>query len=121
DARHAERPGDETHDQKEQGIVKHRILPGSLWCSGRANDSGAHHRVRSGALIRSGERVSLLLMVTRMPPLRYRRWTRAEYEGLVDRGVFTTDDRIELLDGLLVVREPQGDLHAATVAALPVA
>jgi Uma2 family endonuclease len=60
-------------------------------------------------------------MVTRMPPLRYRRWTRAEYENLVDRGVFTTDDRIELLDGLLVVREPQGDRHAATVAALHLA
>jgi Uma2 family endonuclease len=57
----------------------------------------------------------------RMPPLRYHRWTRAEYENLVDRGVFTTDDRIELLDGLLVVREPQGDRHAATVAALHLA
>jgi Uma2 family endonuclease len=60
-------------------------------------------------------------MPTRMPPLRYHRWTRAEYERLVDRGVFTTDDRIELLDGLLVVREPQGDRHAAAMAALHLA
>jgi Uma2 family endonuclease len=56
-----------------------------------------------------------------MPPLRYHRWTRAEYERLVDRGVFTTGDRIELLDGLLVVREPQGDRHAAAMAALHLA
>jgi Uma2 family endonuclease len=56
-----------------------------------------------------------------MPPLRYRRWTRAEYEGLVDKGVFGPEDRIELLDGLLVVREPQGDLHAAAMAALHLA
>jgi Uma2 family endonuclease len=43
-----------------------------------------------------------------------RRWQRAEYERLVDLGVFV-GERLELLDGVLVVREPQGSLHAATV------
>ena len=57
----------------------------------------------------------------RMPPLHYHRWTRTQYERLVARGVLKSDDRIELLDGLLVVREPQGDRHAATVAALHLA
>jgi Uma2 family endonuclease len=52
----------------------------------------------------------------RMPPLKLRRWSRAEYDRLVARGVFDEDDRIELLDGLLVVQEPQGSWHAATVS-----
>jgi Uma2 family endonuclease len=43
-----------------------------------------------------------------------RRWRRVEYERLVDLGVFV-GERLELLDGLLVVREPQGSPHAATV------
>lgn len=44
-----------------------------------------------------------------------RRWRRVEYERLVELGMFT-GERLELLDGLLVVREPQGSLHASTVA-----
>ena len=46
---------------------------------------------------------------------RLRRWTRVEYEKLVDEGVFGDDERLELLDGLLVVREPQGERHATVV------
>jgi Uma2 family endonuclease len=52
------------------------------------------------------------------PPVKTRRWTRIEYEGLVEHGVFGEDERLELLDGLLVVREPQGSRHGAAVAAL---
>lgn len=52
----------------------------------------------------------------RMPPLKLRRWSRAEYDRLIARGVFDADDRIELLDGLMVVKEPQGSWHAATVS-----
>jgi Uma2 family endonuclease len=44
-----------------------------------------------------------------------RRWRRAEYDRLVDLGMFV-GERIELLDGALVVREPQGSKHAAIVA-----
>lgn len=39
-------------------------------------------------------------------------WRRVEYERLVDLGVFA-GERLELLDGVLVVREPQGSAHAA--------
>jgi Uma2 family endonuclease len=46
---------------------------------------------------------------------RLRRWTRREYETLVERGVFGADEHLELLDGLLVVREPQGSRHAAVL------
>jgi Uma2 family endonuclease len=45
--------------------------------------------------------------------LKTRRWRRAEYERLVDLGVFV-GERLELLDGLLVVQEPQRSPHAAT-------
>jgi Uma2 family endonuclease len=41
-----------------------------------------------------------------------KRWTRLEYDRLIERGVFGPEDRIELLGGLLVVREPQGGPHA---------
>jgi hypothetical protein len=36
-----------------------------------------------------------------------RRWTRHEYERLIDHGFLDEDDPIELLDGLLLVKEPQ--------------
>ena len=51
-------------------------------------------------------------------PLKTRRWTRVEYERLVDQGIFQGDERLELLDGVLVVREPQGSRHSAAVVAL---
>jgi Uma2 family endonuclease len=44
-----------------------------------------------------------------------RRWRRVEYDRLVELGLFD-GERLELLDGLLVVREPQKSYHAATVA-----
>lgn len=46
---------------------------------------------------------------------RTRRWTRAEYDRLIDKGVFGPDERLELLAGHLVVREPQGDPHSFTI------
>jgi Uma2 family endonuclease len=52
----------------------------------------------------------------RAPPLKLHRWSRVEYERLVEKGILGRGDKIELLDGLLVVREPQGSLHAAVVA-----
>lgn len=51
-------------------------------------------------------------------PPRTRRWTRGEYERLVDERIFRDDEHLELLDGLLVVREPHGSRHGAAVAAL---
>lgn len=41
--------------------------------------------------------------------------TRARYDRLVDVGIFGPEDRVELLDGLLVAREPQGERHATVV------
>jgi Uma2 family endonuclease len=47
--------------------------------------------------------------------IRTRRWTRLEYERLIERGIFREDERLELLDGILAVKEPQGDPHAVAV------
>ena len=52
---------------------------------------------------------------TVIPPPRTRRWTRVEYERLIELGVFQPGERLELLDGLLVVREPQGVRHATAI------
>jgi len=40
---------------------------------------------------------------------------RSRYDQLVEAGIFGPEDRIELLDGLLVAREPQGARHATVV------
>ena len=49
------------------------------------------------------------------PELLLKRWKRVEYERLVDKGVFVPGDRIELIDGLLVVAEPQSSTHYAAL------
>jgi Uma2 family endonuclease len=47
--------------------------------------------------------------------IREKRWTRVEYDRLIDLGAFGPDDRVELLGGQLVGREPQGSPHATAV------
>src|SRR6266852_245639 len=43
------------------------------------------------------------------------RWTRHEYGRLIDHGFLEEDDPIELLDGLLLVKEPQHSPHRTAV------
>jgi Uma2 family endonuclease len=43
------------------------------------------------------------------------RWTRAQYEQMVDAGVLTTDDRVELIDGYIVPMSPQNSRHTTSV------
>jgi Uma2 family endonuclease len=50
-------------------------------------------------------------------PLTLRRWQRAEYDRLVDLGMFQGEP-IELIGGQLVVAEPQGAYHASAVTAV---
>jgi Uma2 family endonuclease len=49
------------------------------------------------------------------PALPLWRMTRARYDRLIEAGIFGPEDRVELLDGLLVAREPQGGRHATVV------
>ena len=46
---------------------------------------------------------------------RERRWSRREYDSLVELGVLEEDEPIELLDGHLVVKEPQYTPHATGI------
>ncbi len=55
------------------------------------------------------------MALTVVPLPRTRRWTRGEYERLVELGVFQPGERLELIDGQLLVREPQGSRHATAI------
>jgi len=46
---------------------------------------------------------------------RLRRWSRGEYARLIDYGILDEDDPVELLDGLLLVKEPQHSPHRTAV------
>ena len=43
------------------------------------------------------------------------RWSRDEYARLIDHGFLDEDDPIELLDGLLLIKEPQHSPHRTAV------
>ena len=45
----------------------------------------------------------------------FHRWTRKDYGKMIDRGVLDEDEPIELLDGLLLVKEPQSSPHRTAV------
>jgi len=49
-------------------------------------------------------------------PLTIKQWRRAEYERLVDLGVFA-GEALELIDGQLIVAEPRGAYHASAISA----
>jgi Uma2 family endonuclease len=44
-----------------------------------------------------------------------RKWTRVEYERLVELEILGPDDRIELIGGLMLCKEPQYSPHATTI------
>src|SRR5262245_31977347 len=50
------------------------------------------------------------------PPLTIRRWSRVEYDRLVDLGAFHGEP-LELIGGHLVVAEPQSSYHASAIGA----
>jgi len=47
--------------------------------------------------------------------LELKHWTREEYARLIEHGIFMPDDRVELIDGLLVVAEPQSPYHYTAI------
>ena len=50
-----------------------------------------------------------------MSPVQLRRWTREEYDRMIDAGVFREDDNVELVDGEIVTMTPQKSRHATAV------
>jgi Uma2 family endonuclease len=49
--------------------------------------------------------------------VKTRRWKRIEYERLIETGFFQPGDPIELIDGQLIVAEPQGSRHFGAIRA----
>ena len=43
---------------------------------------------------------------------------RVQFEEMIERGLFHEDDRIQLLEGVLVQMSPQGDAHAREIVKL---
>ena len=50
-----------------------------------------------------------------MSAVQVRRWTRQEYDRMIEAGVLTPDDRVELIDGEILSTTPQGSPHATAV------
>lgn len=48
-------------------------------------------------------------------PVRTRRFSRAEYDRLIELGVFQPGEPIELIGGELIVAEPQGAAHYTAI------
>jgi Uma2 family endonuclease len=53
-----------------------------------------------------------------MTPIEIRRWTREEYEKMIDAGIFPPETRAELVDGEIYSMTPQKSRHAATISAI---
>src|SRR3990172_511139 len=51
-----------------------------------------------------------------MSTVQARRWTRQEYDRMVEAGVFTPEDRLELVAGEVLAMTPQGSPHATSVS-----
>lgn len=52
------------------------------------------------------------------PAVDIRRWSREEYERMVEEGFFRPDERVELVDGIIFEMTPQNSWHAAAIQAL---
>jgi Uma2 family endonuclease len=50
-----------------------------------------------------------------MQKLEMRRWTRREYDRMVEAGILGEDDPVELIDGEIVKMAPEGKPHASAV------
>jgi len=53
---------------------------------------------------------------TRARDVEPRRWTRAEYERMIDHALFGPQERVELIDGEILKMAPQYPAHSAMVA-----
>jgi Uma2 family endonuclease len=55
------------------------------------------------------------MTVTHVSGLEPKRWTRAEYEQMIEHDLFRPEERVELVDGEILTMAPQHSPHAATV------
>ncbi|WHZ21410.1 MAG: hypothetical protein OJF47_000522 [Nitrospira sp.] len=50
-----------------------------------------------------------------VPAIQIKRWTRQEYDRLADLGMFSPDDRVQLIEGDILTMPLQNSLHTATI------
>lgn len=48
--------------------------------------------------------------------IKPRKWTRKEYDRLIEQGAFHEDERLELIEGEILEMTPQNARHAGTVS-----
>ena len=60
----------------------------------------------------------MLLSTDPSSPLQPARFTRRRFERMIEAGIFDEDDRIELLNGVLVAMTPQGVRHQSAIRRL---
>ena len=51
-----------------------------------------------------------------MSAVQVKRWTRHEYDHMIEAGVLTPEDHLELIDGEILATTPQGSAHATGVS-----
>ena len=51
-----------------------------------------------------------------MPTIQVRKWTREEYDRMVEAGVLSPEDHVELIDGEILQVTPQGSRHATAIS-----
>jgi Uma2 family endonuclease len=49
------------------------------------------------------------------PAIQTKRWTRQEYDRMAELGMFSPDDRVQLIEGDILTMTPQKSPHAATI------
>lgn len=55
------------------------------------------------------------MTITKPEYITPKHWTTAEYHRLIEIGVLSSEDKIELLDGQIVEMSPAGNYHAACI------
>jgi Uma2 family endonuclease len=60
-------------------------------------------------------KLSAELRRDRLMALRLRRWTREEYYRMIDAGILTTQDKVQLIEGEIVEMAPQYSPHATAL------
>jgi Uma2 family endonuclease len=50
-----------------------------------------------------------------MSPVQLKRWSREDYDKMIDAGIFAPGDRVELIDGEIIEVSPQNSGHTTAV------
>ena len=62
-----------------------------------------------------GRSARLVGMRMASPPIQTRRWSRTEYDRMLELGVISPGERVQLIDGDILTITPQNSFHAAII------